>query len=76
MPLFDAVAGVDVDLVHVGIQANDALAMVDENHVAAEEEVTGINDGAISGGFNRRANFGGDIEAVVRLTFLFIKKAS
>ncbi len=58
----------------MGIQADNALAMIDINHIATEKEITGIDHGAICGGFDRRAFIGCDVQTAVWPTLLFIKK--
>ena len=74
--LFDDIACFDGNFTHMGIQANNSLTVVDENHVSTEEEVTRFDNNAIGGCFYWCAFFRSYIETIVRIALLFVKKTS
>ena len=74
--LLDHVSRFNIDLAHVCIEADDALAMIEIDHVAAEEEIAGIDHGTVSDRLDRCAFIGCDIQPAVWSALLFVEETS
>ena len=70
------IARFDIDPAQMCVQADQALAMIDIDHIAAEKEITRLDNGAI-GGDTDICTFGcRNIEATVRVALLLVKKSA
>ena len=76
LPLFNTITGFNLDAVHMCIQADNALTVVNIDHIAAEKKVTSIDDSTVSSGFDRSTSDSRDIQAVVGSTFLLVEKTA
>src|SRR5579872_3087807 len=80
--LAEDLAGLDprtalhVDLAHVTVHRDEPFTVIDDDHIAGEEEVAGLDDPAIGGGVNGRAGGRRDIHASVRTARLVVEDAS
>ena len=63
------------DFAHVQISADQSLAMVQKNAVAVEEVIAGADHCGRGGGQDIAAGYGGDVQAIMRLSWLIVKKA-
>ncbi len=72
----DLRAGGDVDRVHVAIQTDEAVAVIEDDGVAIEKIVAGASDNPRGGCVNRRAFVGGDIHTRMWGSRFAIEEAS
>src|SRR3712207_5389360 len=61
----DDVAGRDVVVAHVAVDVDVAVRVLDVDGVAVARRAAGPDDDAVGGGHDRRAQRGGDVQAVV-----------
>ena len=66
-------AGLDIDRVHMAVEADQAMAMVHDDGVAVEEIVTGGENNTRRRREDRRAFIGRDIHARVGVAWLLVK---
>ena len=55
-PAFDGLFGLDLDAAHVGVEARESLAMIDDDGVAVDSEQPGETDNPAVCGFDRGMN--------------------
>ena len=65
----------NIDCIHMAIEANKPMAVVEDDCVAVEEVVAGSDDTSGGGRDNRRTLVSGDIHARVRRSRLAVKEA-
>jgi len=76
------VAGLDhrarlhIDLVQVAVQRHETLSVVNENRLAIEKIIAGVDHHTRRRRNDRRARGGGDVHAGVRVARLIIEHAS
>ena len=71
---FQPVSRLDVDTAEVCVEADQSLAVIDIDPVAAEEKVAGFDHGTVSGYPDVSSLGGGDIKTVVGISFLLVEK--